>query len=393
MPTASTSVALAPAPSLAHHRVGLDPEAAARLPRRQLAWTLAQTAAALGLAATGLGGRAPELGLALALGLGATASAPRRAPQALAVALGAGLLGLLAGAVGEADSTLALLTDPVAAATWARPGLDALQVLVVGAAVGAGLPWLERRHRPGPADHLHGALAGAAAVALATWAGATIGGLLWTPTVAALVGALVSALVMSQALVVAGLRSRASQRIPSPAQIRATLSPARQRPALAAAALDAQLSAASPDADTRDGLGEVAAWVYRLQWTLSGLDRERDSIGGIALEQRILEQTEAAMAAGDTLTRERHLATVSHLERMRHHRETIEAERGRTAALSDYALAYLEEARLALALAQVQPGDHTPDRLGDVLHRLRAHAAERAAQRSVARELAPTGAA
>jgi hypothetical protein len=374
-------------PSLVQRRMGLDPAAAAALPRHQLAWSLTQAGTMLALLAAGVEEAAPELAFALALGLGATATAPRRAGRGLALTAAAAAAAWGVGLFGAADSTLALLVDSEAAATWARPGRDAAQVLVAGGIVGAGLPWLHGRDADGWSI-AHCGLAGLACAGLGAWAGAALGGLVWTATGAAAVGALVCGLVASQALVVAALRQTSRERIPAAPVIQQSLPVDRQGPALSAAALDSELAALCPDPDTRDGLGEVAAWVYRLQWSLAGLDRELGSLGGIALEERIVEQTEAAVSAPDTITRERRLATVAHLERLRGHRSALLAEVQRTTALADYALAYLEEARVELALAHVQPGDHTPERLGTVLERLRSYSAERAAHRSVARELA-----
>jgi hypothetical protein len=374
-------------PALERCTMGLEPTAAAALPRRQLTWSLTQAGTTLVLLAAGLEGAAPELAFALALGLGAAATAPRRAGRGLVLVSAAAAAAWGVGLFGAADSTLALLVDSEAAATWARPGRDAAQVLVAGGIVGAGLPWLHGRAADGWSI-AHCSLAGLASAGLGAWAGGALGGLIWTASGSAVVGALVCGLVASQALVVAALQQTCRERIPTTPVIQATLPVAHQGPALSAAALDAELAALCPDPETRDGLGEVAAWVFRLQWSLAGLHRELDSLGGIALEERIVEQTEAAVSAPDSITRERRLATVAHLERLRGHRSALLAEVQRTAALADYALAYLEEARVELALARVQPGDHTPERLGTVLERLRSYSAERAAHRSVARELA-----
>lgn len=375
-----------PAPVATHTRIELGADLKDSILRRQVAWTLAQASVATALWSSSLPQVAPELCVSLALGAGAVAAWPKRAPQALLATAGASAAAVLVGLFGQADSTIALMTDSTAAAQWARPALDGAQIWAAGATLGAALPWIEGGPRDGQRV-LQGALGGAIVAGLGTWAGTALGALTWTPGLALIVGALVCALVCSQAIAIAGLRFHSADRVPSLQRIEALLPEVRQAPAIAAAGLDSALEAQAPDPETRDGLGEVAAWVFRLQWTLCGLDHELDMLGGIALEERIVALTEEATNVQDDLTRERKLATVQHLERLRGHRRSLLAERERADALAGYALAYLEEARVELALARVQPGDHTPERLHDVLHRLRAFSADRAARRETAREV------
>ena len=65
----------------------------------------------------------------------------------------------------------------------------------------------------------------------------------------------------------------------------------------------------------------------------------------------------------------------------------IQTERQRTEALVDYALAFLEEARAGLAIARELPGEASPDRLPEVLGRLRDHATEGDVRRRTNREM------
>ena len=80
-------------------------------------------------------------------------------------------------------------------------------------------------------------------------------------------------------------------------------------------------------------------------------------------------------------------ATAEHLKRLLEHRAAIAVERGRTDALVEYALAFLEEARAGLAVARELPGEAIPDRLPEVLGRLRTQARDGDARRRTVREL------
>ena len=98
---------------------------------------------------------------------------------------------------------------------------------------------------------------------------------------------------------------------------------------------------------------------------------------------------EEAEACTDDFTRDRRLATATHLERLAEHLDALVLERQRLIALIDYAAAYQEEARAGLVLARLKPGDYTPPRLDDVLTRLRSHSQRQLAQRATVREVAP----
>jgi hypothetical protein len=189
-------------------------------------------------------------------------------------------------------------------------------------------------------------------------------------------------------LTVAALRVRQATRMPPPAVLRSTLQPQAAELCARAWRVDQDLAARAPDPDTRDGLGEVAAWVYRLQLTLQTIEAELVTFDESLLLGRIEELTREAAETQDDFTRERKLATAAHLQQMRSHREALLREKERTIALNDYALAFLDEARLGLTLASVQPGEALPARLPAVLDRLRSFGEERDARRRTARELA-----
>jgi hypothetical protein len=126
--------------------------------------------------------------------------------------------------------------------------------------------------------------------------------------------------------------------------------------------------------------------VYRLALTLQTLDTDLSRTDPIEVGARLFALREDAPEE-DGFIRERRHGTASHLERLLTHRGAMALERARTQSLQEYALAYLEEARAGLALARVLPGDHTPETLGVVLEKLRAHAAEGGARRQTSREL------
>lgn len=354
------------------------------LVRRQAAWVGAQVGVAALLAATAVTASVPELAV-LPLAVGAAASVPQRWIHGVGLTAAAFATALLVGVAMDGPTTLSSVLS--AAPSHAAPVLHGAQTFAAAAVVGAGLPWLDG----GPPEtwrSANGALAVAAAAGLGGWASAQLvpGG--WIPLAAAVVGALVVGLVASQSLTVLALRHYASDRIPDRETIARSLGESHRGPALTAWQLDQELTEVCPDLDTRDGLGEVAAWIYRLQYTRQQLERERDRVGGPEVEERIIAMSEQAERAEDEFTRDRLLATVDHLERLRGHRTALEAEIDRAAALSSYATAFLEEARAELTLARVQPGDASPDRLPDVLSRLRTYSADQTLARKTRREVA-----
>jgi hypothetical protein len=365
-------------------RVRVDPELQGSLVSRQLAWVGAQAAGTL-LAVSALGAY-PDVGFALALGLGAAVAFPRKLHKGLLVAGGVMAATLLAGIPGDGSSTLSMWATPGIAAGWAARSLAGAQILAGGAAAGLGLAWLS-----GPRDgqrFAQVALAGAATAGLGAWAAATLVPGTLHPALMHLVEGAIAGFVAAQVLVVGALRFRSVKRPPGPRRVKATLQEQYRAPCLRAHQLDAELAKRCPDEETRDGLGEIAAWVYGLQWTLQKIDIEVKDLDEASLLERIATLAEQAAAAEDAFTADRKLATVKHLEKLLQHVRGLGEERARNAALADYAGAYLEEARAGLALAHLQPGDHTPPGLDDVLGRLRAHGEERDARRRTAREMA-----
>lgn len=366
-------------------RVRLDPEAMARLPTRQGRWAAAQAAAlAACLGVPALAGW-PDLGFGLALSVGAATAMPSLSAAGLVAA--ATLAGvLLPGLFGAGDSTLSLLVQPDLASSFDSRGLAGVQVWAGGAAMGVALGALDGGPRS-PWRLLQLALSGATVVGLGWWAAQTLVPGSWVVGARALAQGALCALLASQVLLIAALRTTTTERVPRPAALHASLDGPYRTPALRAAQLDAELAEAAPDETTRDGLGEVAVWVVRLQSTLQGLDQSLDEIDADPIAPRMATLAEEADAAEDDFVRDRKLATLRHLEQLARHRSALATERTRTAALSDYALAFLEEARAGLTLARMQPGDHTPVGLQDVLDRLRTQGAEREARRQTAREV------
>lgn len=367
------------------HRVELEPGWSEGLPLKQVTW-----AGCLALA-MGLGHLVDAvpyaLDLVVGLGLGLAVfltAAPRRvlglgaflALPVITVAVG-GLLGTSSflHSLGLQDSFVGYLG-----------GIGAWQILAAGGAAGLavvalGQPDVDRFQA------VVGLLAGVALCGLGWWVSQRLlpGGL-GSPAWSAATGGVLG-LVTGQLLLLPGLRTRSTSRIPSPARIRATLEEAYREPCMNAWTTDQQVAKASPDQETRDGLGEVGAWIYKLQWTLQALDRQLAEQDPVALQERIAKTFEDAEDASDPFVRERRLATARHLEQLQAHLGELERERRRTEALREYASAFLEEARTGLALAHVTPGSHTPERLDDVLGRLRTYSDEREARRNTAHEV------
>ncbi len=329
------------------------------LPRRVITWTLWQTAVLLGLAAVGMAESA--FAPAIAVGIAACSTRPKHLPFALVV-------------VPATTITVA------AALAMGLPGWSAAG-LVGGLA--AGFLSLGRRQ---PWRLLNTALAGATLLPLGLLAQLHISALL--PAGLALpLTTLVASGLTALLLVVMAVDWRPIARIPSPRRIRSTLAPQYQEPCLQAWEHDRVVRGMAPDRETRDGLGEVAAWVYRLSLGL----QDQDSELGLLSEEDIGERVEAARkavyATDDAYTRDRRQATLRHLERMEQHRDALALERQRTESLVDYALATLAEARAGLAFSRRGTGGPAPEGIDQVLQRLRAHATAEAARRDTAREL------
>ncbi len=342
-------------PSTVWDRYELAPREGVRLVRRQAAWTATQAAAAGALALSGLDAD-PVLALAIATGLGVLATRPARVY----------LLPLVLVFVVATTLVLASLGFPAAVAAGAAAGLAASR--------GDGVARIE------------GMLAGVAGTGVGLWAADRLGLLGVGGVSAALWTGAIVGLATSQALLPGALRWSLPTRIPSPGRIQASLAAPYRAACMRAWQLDRRFEEQAPDRQTRAGLAEVGAWVYRLALTLQTLDGDLARIDPLAVAQR-LDALRAGPPDEDPFIRERRSGTAEHLARLLEHRGGLALERARTESLQDYALAYLEEARAGLSLARVLPGERTPEALGNVLDKLRAHAAESGARRQTAREI------
>lgn len=335
--------------------------AVSALPRQQASWVAAQTVSVAALGAAGLWAVEPSLAMTLGLGCGVAVIERRRlwaAPLVVAMVVAGGL-------VAEALRVPAIV------------GAGAVAGLLAAWLVPQVATWL---------DHLNGALATAAGASLGLWAATRLLPPDVSPVLAGSLTALLTGLVASQGLVPLALRFDAI-RPPTRREIRKALAAPYRAPVERAVALYEEAERRqAPVSDTRRGLCEVTHWVFRLQVSMQELDRELKSIDVADVGQRIADCLREDPLADD-FTRERRKATAEHLSRLLEHRRGLETERTRTEALVGYALAFLEEARAGLALARQLPGEHSPDRLPEVLDRLRAHAAEGDARRRTQREL------
>ena len=330
----------------------------ATLPLRQVAWAGGAAGSALGLQALGLFESQPEVALGVAVAAGPALAVPSRVWALPLVAVVGTLGALLAAAL----------------------GLPA--VLAIGAITGLATGLLH----PGTAtlDRINATLAGLAGAALALSATqAWIAPALlpaWQPAVTAALVSLGASLAWLPLL--APLHA---DPLPSPARITRALAPAYRAPVVRARTLVLRARPHLPDAEARRGLAEVAGWVFALQRTLQDQDRSLDTIDGDDVRARIEALTRAP--TDDAFTRERHAATIAHLERLLSHRDGLARERGRTEALVVYALAFLEEAVAGVALSRERPGEAPPERLSEVLDRLRSHAVDGQAARQSRREV------
>ena len=365
-------------------RFSWQADAAARARARAL--PLLAVSAALGavLGRLDLWSRWPDLAiLPFWVAFTAAAMPPRGGAARLATALVA-VVGLLLGAPGDGW-----------AGRWARgeavdiSTLSPLALLGVAAAAGALVAG------PAAAPSL-GSRAQAALAALALGGfGAALAGtaraLGWAAAPAGLAQGLAWGLAGLGLLALGAAQVRTVSRPPAAATVRAQLPAPFAEPALRAVALDAALASRCPDASTRDGVGEVAAWVVRLQGSLAALAAELEAVDAANVTERINALTADAATATDPFTRDRHLAAAEHLGALLRHRDALVAEQARTAALSAYAGAWLEEARAGLAVAAFAGAEVVPPGLGDVLDRLRSHAADSGARRRTAWELQAAG--
>ncbi len=280
---------------------------------------------------------------------------------------------------------------PVVAAGVVLGGLAAealsLPAALGAAAVAGALSTRMLGHAADTLDSVHGALAATitTGIALVVTAGSVPTITATSPVLGALIAAALIGLGSAQGMLPAALRSERPN-VPTPRQIRAALRPAYRSTAYKAVDLYKAAAARATDPETRHGLGEVTTWVFLLQGAVQTLDDELGAIDRDDVNRR-LSRLEADGETTDAFTIERRQATAQHLQRLLQHRVTLEVERGRTDALVHYALAFLEEARASLALARPLPGEDAPDRLPEVLQRLRIDAAAGLARRSAAMEV------
>ena len=177
-------------------------------------------------------------------------------------------------------------------------------------------------------------------------------------------------------------------RPPPPSTLENVLGRTYQQPSIRAHQIDQEVEARCPDPLTRDDLGEVAVWIFRLQSTLQHIDATLDELNDTTLQQRLINLGKEIDTAKDHFVLERKQATLNHLRGLKRHKTTLQNERIRTTTLVDYAAAFLEEAYTGLTVAGLHPGHHTPAGLPDVLERLRQHELDHAATRKTHRELA-----
>ena len=353
--SASLPAARASAPLATYRGSALE-----QVPRRQAWWIGGQVVGALGGVVGAIWATQPELALVLSLGMGASAVNPRRFWAAP----------LVVGAVVAASLPFLWL------------GLPA----VIGAGfVAGGAATLLLPQRKDALDVINGALATLAGASLGLWAASALVPAALPSVVGAVLTAAIVGLVASQGLLPSALRFDRAISLPSRSQIRRTLKVPYRPSAFRALDLYGQARHRAPERELRRGLAEVATWVWRLQVTLQSLDSELAAIDVEDIAGRIAACD--AADAHDAFTRERKKATADHLRRLLAHRDAIATERDRTEAAVEYAIAYLEEARAGLAVAQKLPGEHAPNRLHEVLDQLRRHAEAGDARRRTAREL------
>lgn len=325
------------------------------LVRQVAAWTAWSGLVYAGASLWDLQRTEPALVLGLAVGLGLWAADPRR------------LTALVAGAAAVAAI---LVVDPMDVPLL--PAAGAIAGAAAGQALGAGLQ--------ARLQALLAGLAGTAAVALAL----ASFDVAFEPLAGAAVG-----LGCAVALLPLRLHWRALP--PRERQVRRTLAPAWREPVLRGRRLHTQLLAEQPGEQARQGISEVACWIYQLALSMQTLEHELSTMSVERLEQRIAQLELDAETAADTFLRDRLVATAEHYQQILARRGQVEVEGSRLRSLQEYALAYLEEARMGLLLSRTLPGDRVPDRLDDVLARLRASATEASVQRRTRRELAAYG--
>jgi hypothetical protein len=331
------------------------------VPALVAAWVLGSGVMAAVLALSGIWSRDPEAALALSLGAGVAVVAPRKLWAAPLVVAGTGLAGMV----------LSGMDWPAIVGAGAAAGLAAALLFPFR------VDWL---------DVAHGALGGLAGASIGLWAATHLVPASLPVTLQATLTAGMVSLLAAQSLLPLAVRFDQTPAIPSIRDLTKALKLTYRPPVLRALDLYRNAEKNAPDRDSRRGMAEVTTWVFRLQITLQTLDAELVQIDPVQVNERITAYR-GLPPETDAFTKDRRIATVEHLERLLEHRALIETERRRTEAMVDYALAFLEEARAGLAVAQQLPGEAIPDRLPEVLGRLRSHANEGDNRRRTAREL------
>jgi hypothetical protein len=373
---------LAEAPVLRSSRLQLDPNLKNTLWRRQAIWV--GSSALLGAVLSGITQLPLDLLIGLSLCVGFVAQAGIRWRKSLLVALGAFFFVSWVGAEDGSSILGRLLAEPGVPPTVFARGV---QIVGLGAILGSGAGFIERPLEGRNRGLLDGALGGAGLIGLGSFVATALLGDFAVHSWGIGLWLGVLAFITSLVLLVAGLHSREVLRLPQRKVLERAFSGRFLEPALRASTLDQALAGLAPDADTREGLGEVAAWVVRLQWQRQAMEAELDPVGRMETVERKLRLAEEAQRSQDQFTRERILAAIEHIERLEGHHAELVAEDSRTAALVEYALASLDEARASLLLSRVTPGDASPVPLGEVLGRLRSHAEHQRVQRKTQREL------
>ena len=301
------------APVAAQGRIEYHPP---RAIARQLAWTASAVpvAALASLAGMHTGS---VMFYAVVAAAGLAAAYPSHVLRSLHLLVGLLVAGLAANAVGlQPGLWVAAVTGAVA--TWyARGALE---------------PW----------RMVNGALVGFAGAALMTWLASILLPASPFPTVGlapAIATAAFYAFGVSQTAWLDGVTWRRLDQIPSKRRIRNTLAVRYREPCFKAWDIDRVVRTIAPDRETREGLMEVGAWVYRLSWALQSLDKELGLADEVDLGQRIAHLEQKIVTDTDTFVRERHKAAVEHLNQTKEHRNALSVERDRTSALLDYALA------------------------------------------------------
>ena len=338
-----------PTPTLTQTgRYELGRQRARRLVSQALAFTGGFTGASLWCAVAGLNA---QWSLPVALGFGLLFARPRRIFRA-PILLGAGLAAVATAAWLGAPTAFAAAGTMGALVVWNRNRIERVNGVFAGlAGVGLGLLATQAASLPPLAETL-------------------------------LFGGLAALMLVPSALV---WRPRA--KVPSERHIGLTLRPRFRPSPMRAREIYEHLKANRPEPTTLDGLAEVSMWVYDLGRSLQSLEKELSSVDVDDLLERIELLRMEADETEDDFTRERQLATARHLQSLLGHAQQVRLEHARTQSMQEYALAYLEEARMGLALARALPGDAAPSRLGEVLDRLRSHAQESETRRKTAREV------